>query len=814
MFTVRGFTATVVVLAVGLLSAAAAPATAPVPGEKLAFDAVRHALSSHAIDAASAAADRAEIARAAHLVRTLPSGRREHVAIALEQVASFGRRLTAPRALVLFGQLKANDDYFSKHYAPADKTDVVGADGVVYRYFAGRCLEFHPLADFGALNALVAAQDVAATERLADALVARGVYQHSGGIGWEYLFSFGGGRPPWLSGMAQAVAAQAFARAAGLVTDRATAYMREARAAYRVIPGRLLTRVAAGPWIRLYAFDSTPVLNAQLQAVLSLQSYATAANDPGAAALATRMQQSALEMLPRFDTGYWTYYSLAHDPAPLDYEQYVGQLLAKLASTDSRFAPAAARIGAYVHQPPAFMVANGGLGTLRFWLSKPAMVTVLTAAGPAKHASLAGGWHTLVWGEPRRAGVYPIRATAVDWAGNRASFQSLPIVRVTAAAKAAPARGTSASPVSAPPAFTVGAGIDDPSQAGLARSLGMHAVRLTVPWTADTAAPDPATVAALQQLRAGTSLVVELVPDALPVDDTGRAALAQFASSLAQQLPGLRELVLEPAPSVATAPNYAAALVAIRSAVQLVAPTLAVGAAVDGSQTPRAVVAALGRALAGAPVDVVAFRPAPSAASGQWTAANVTQLVSALQQSWAAVPPVVLDGLASTSGSAYAAAITAAACNPSIAGVVLDRLLDSPDDPIGLYDGNGAAKPAAAVAAKAIGPAQRGIVVCPGRAVPAVASTLTFPDALDSTSAASVVLGCTRDCLYLVTLDAADGQPVVARRGALRGGMPPVTVTLPQTKLRPGTYSFDVRLVNQVNPGPVTEQTSPPLSVG
>ena len=810
MFTVRGFTAAVVVLAVGLLSAAAAPAAAPVPGEKVAFDAVRHALASHRIDATSAAADRAEIARAAHLVRTLPSGRREHVAIALEQVAAFDHRLTAPRALTLFGQLKANDDYFSKHYAPADKTDVVGADGVVYRYFAGRCLEFHPLADFGALNSLVAAQDVAGTERLADALVARGVYQHGGGIGWEYLFSFGGGTPPWLSGMAQAVAAQAFARAAGLVTDRATAYLREARAAYRVIPGRLLTRVAAGPWIRLYAFDATPVLNAQLQAVLSLQSYATTVHDAGAAALATHMQQSALEMLPRFDTGYWTYYSLAHDPAPLDYEQYVGQLLAKLASADSRFAPAAARIGAYVHQPPAFMVANGGLGTLRFWLSKPASVTVVTAAGPAKHAGFAGGWHTLAWGEPSRPGVYPIRATAVDWAGNRASFQSLPIVRVTAAGKTTPARAASASPAPAPPAFTVGAGIDDPSQAGLARSLGMRVVRLTVPWTADESAPDPATVAALQQLRAGTSLVVELVPDALPVDDAGRAVLAQFATSLAQQLPMLRELVLEPAPSVATAPDYAAALEAIRPAVQAVAPTLAVGAAIDGTQTPKAVVGA----LTGTPVDVIAFRPAPVAASGQWTAANVPQLVAALQQSWSTVPPVVLDGLASTSGSAYAAAITSAACNPSIAGVVLDRLLDSPDDPVGLYDGNGAAKPAAATVAKAIAPAQRGIVVCPGLAVPASASTLTFPDALDPSTAASVVLGCTRDCLYLVTLDAANGRPVVARRGALRGGMPPVTVTLPQAKLKPGTYSLGVRLVNQVNPGPVTEQTSQPLSVG
>jgi hypothetical protein len=460
------------------------------------------------------------------------------------------------------------------------------------------------------------------------------------------------------------------------------------------------------------------------------------------------------------------------------------------------------------------MVANGGLGTLRFWLSKPATVTVLTAAGPAKHAGLAGGWHTLLWGEPRRAGVYPIRATAVDWAGNRASFQSLPIVRVTAAGKTARARATSASPATAPPAFTVGAGIDDPSQAGLARSLGMRTVRLTLPWSADLTAPDPSTVSALQQLRAGTSLVVELVPDALPVDDTGRAVLAQFAASLAQELPALRQLVLEPAPSVATAPDYAAALEAIRSAVQDVAPTLAVGAALDGAQTPKAVVTALGRALADEPVDIVAFRPAPSAAPGQWTAASVPQLVSALQQSWAAVPPVVLDGVASTSGSAYAAAITTAACNPNVAGVVLDRLLDAPDDPVGLYDGNGAAKPAAATVAKAIGPAQRGIVVCPGLAVPAAASTLTFPDALDPSSAASVVLGCTRDCLYLVTLDAADGRPVVARRGALRGGMPPVTVALPQTKLKPGSYTLDIRLVNQVNPGPVTEQTSQPLSLG
>ena len=44
--------------------------------------------------------------------------------------------------------------------------------------------------------------------------LARGVPEAERGTGWEYYFDYGGGRAPWLSGFAQAVAAQAFARAA------------------------------------------------------------------------------------------------------------------------------------------------------------------------------------------------------------------------------------------------------------------------------------------------------------------------------------------------------------------------------------------------------------------------------------------------------------------------------------------------------------------------------------------------------------------------------------------------------------------------
>ena len=563
--------AVIIGLTAALAVVGAAPATTPVPGQVGALKALRVALAAGRIDGATANAGRAEIARAAHLVRTLPSGRREHVAVALEELAAFSGRLTGPRAVALIGQLQANDDYFAKHYAPSPKTDITDADGLVYRYFPGRCLEFHPLANFGALNARVAANDAAGAQRLADALIARGVYQQGGGLAWEYFFDYSGGRAPWLSGMAQAVAAQAFARTAALVPDQETALMRAARGAYRAIPNHLLTSVAAGPWIRLYSFQSLRVLNAQLQAVISLQSYATTAEDPAAAALAARMQRAAAAMLPSFDTGYWTYYSLPHEVSPLDYQQFVVQLLKKLAPSDPRFADAATRFAAYQHQPPAFRLTNASLGALRFWLSKPATVQVNTAAGPTKRLALGGGWHTLAWPEPKRPGVYPVHVTAVDWAANRASFDALPIVRATAAGSASAVRTKAASTEAAAGTFAVGAALDDPAQGATLQKLGLQLARIGVTWPPGVTEPDPSVVAALQRLPAGLGSVVELTAAPLPLDDAGRAALAEYAAALAQQTPGLRSLVLAPAASTATAGDYALAFDQIRTAVQTVA---------------------------------------------------------------------------------------------------------------------------------------------------------------------------------------------------------------------------------------------------
>jgi hypothetical protein len=763
--------------AVAVTLAGATPASSVTPLERSALK----ALATPRVTPTTKERGRTEVRRAAYLARTLPGGRREHISVALAEIASFAGKMTEPRALALIGELKANDDYFLKHYAPAPKTDITDADGIVYRYFAGRCFEFHPLANFGALNARVAAGDIEGSQRLADALIARGVYQSTGGIGWEYTFPYGGGRAPWLSGMAQAVAAQALARAAGLVPAESSSLMGKARAAYQAIPGRLLTSVAAGPWIRLYSFTSLPVLNAQLQAVISLQSYATTADDGVAAALAMRMQRAAAATLPRFDTGYWSYYALPHDPSPLDYHEYVVQLLQRLKSADPRFADAAVRFAAYEKQPPAFQLAPGSPGALTFWLSKPSAVSVVTGAGPSRRVTVDGGWHTFSWGVPKRPGSYSVHATATDSAGNHATFDALPIVRATSTvAKRATQSARETTPLQPPPSFRVGATLTDPAQSALAEPAGLHLVRVNVTWPPAAITPDPALVEALQQM-APVATVVELIASPLPADDAGRAALAQYAAALASSVKTLHAIILAPAPSATDAPGYAAAFDAIRAAL----PDAPLGVAVDGAGDPAGAVGG----LAGLDANVVAFHPAAAPAKGLWTLADLSQFQDAFPDA-----SIMIDG----APAPYAAALKTAACATGVSAVLLDRLSD-------------ATRPGLR---STIGTAERGAFVCPGVTAEALPFDVQYPTTL--TQPVAVSLNCNRDCLYLVTLDRADGRPVVARRGQINGGptSPLTRVTLPRVKLAPGTYRLDLRVVARVNPGPVAQYLSAPLAAG
>jgi hypothetical protein len=852
-----------VAVLLALASVGAAPARKPPPPgplQKAALAQIEKAAAAGRIESTTAADGRAAVQTAAALVRRLPPPRRGPLADGIAQVAALGAKLTEPRAVAVFGQLRVTSDYLALHKPPAPETDLTDADGVVHRWFSGQGFVFHPLANFGALNAAVASGDGDRVQRLADALLARGVPQPGGGLAWEYYFDFAGGRAPWTSGMAQAVAAQSFAGAAGLGSGDSTALLGTAQAAYRAIPGRLVRQIAGGPWIKLYSFNRLVVLNAQLQAVVSLRAYAEATGDSAAAALVTRLQTAAANRLASFDTGYWTYYSLPRNPSPLDYQQYVVQLLRRLAAADERFGEAARRFADYERQPPVFRLADAGPGAVRFWLSKPASVR-LTAIGPAKRLWLESGWHSVHWKLPKLPGIYPVKLSASDSSGNRTAVEALPIVRVAPskpepnAPLAAPPRSSTSAASTTPatrPGFVVGAGLDDPAHATLAEQLKLGAVRLTVAWPLGATTPDAVTVASLRRIPASTRLIVELAAEPTPTDDVTRGLLATYAASLVRQVPGLKDLVLGPAPVTGTAAAYAATLASVYDAVKSVRSTVAVAGLLDGAAAPKATLTAIAGALEATArttpiLDELAFRPATAGSTTAWTLADQSRLAAALTSTFAGTGqpgtalPVLIDGLAvgttipaakagaylggsdpssgvseTEQAAAYAQAIEASGCRTNVVGVILNRLVDGPEpgEQSGLYYADGTAKASAPTAAKTFQAAARGeLSVCPGLGVSAAARKLVFPPALTRSSPPSVELGCERDCLFLVTLDRADGKPVLARRGALRGGAAPKTVRLPKLPLAVGSYTLSVRLVAQANPGPVELLTSPALAL-
>ena len=360
----------------------------------------------------------------------------------LADIAGQAASYTPQCALTLFSMLALNTRELAAHPLPPSGTDKVGGDGVLYRFMTGHGFEFHPLGELRCpehADPRPAKTDQA--KELADALVARGVPVAGRLPGRIRSRSAGASRRgarawrrPWplrpSPARAQATADQDLLDAAGQ--------------AYAAIPGRLVRALPQGPWIKLYSFDAAPVLNAQLQTVISVGDYAQISGNTGAAGLAAQLQATAEALLPRFDTGFWSLYSLGGGESPLSYHDYVVQLLRRLAARtgDTTWSDAATKFQAYETQAPVLKpspAATAGAAatpiviypdpqdgyldtaTFSFWLSKLSTVT-LRAGGRTESVSLGHGPQSITWSPGLRApGTYYPALTAVDAAGNSAT---------------------------------------------------------------------------------------------------------------------------------------------------------------------------------------------------------------------------------------------------------------------------------------------------------------------------------------------------------------------------------------------------------
>jgi hypothetical protein len=308
------------------------------------------AAESGRLSSSSAHRFRSLLADSLSRLERLSPGRVATLALVFRNVAAHTADYDEHRALVLFPMLEANAGYLAKHAPPTTRTDIEDGAGIAYRYFPGYGFQFHPIAAFARLNSLARRQKTAEVRRLATALVARGV-PTGNELVWEYYFPFGG-PSRWTSGFAQATAAQALARSAALLHD--PGLFKAARAAFRAIPNELSLDVGGGVWIREYGYTDMAILNAQLQSLISLREYVRISGDNAAGAYVAKQETASRALLPSFDTGCWSRYSLNGSPASLDYHKYHVALLQSLAKAtgDPVWAETAARWKGYLAAGP------------------------------------------------------------------------------------------------------------------------------------------------------------------------------------------------------------------------------------------------------------------------------------------------------------------------------------------------------------------------------------------------------------------------------------------------------------------------------
>jgi len=398
------------------------------------------AVSRGHLDAEPAADYRATLARAYSIWGKLSGARARELEGVIRDVAAQWRSYNRPRALTLFSMLEVNAEHLAGHGPLRSGRDLQDDEGVVYRAFSNHGVQFHPLANFAKLNSYLGANRLDEASVLGLALVARGV-PRGDALSWEYGFPFGSGRAPWTSGMAQAVAAQAFARAAAKTGDPAFAVA--AGKAFRAIPGRLVRRLPEGLFIRLYSFSELAVLNAHLQAVVSLEDYALMLEDPEALSAAGQLKASAAALLPKFDTGAWSLYALGANESTLDYHRYVISLLKRIGARnkDPFWTDWVTRFASYEAIPPVLNAGAPSPATypqpldgfrdytrVSFTLSKISNVTV--QVGSVRRTLQIGRGRKLFDVYPGKVppGSYAVRVRAVDLAGNRSELELPPAI--------------------------------------------------------------------------------------------------------------------------------------------------------------------------------------------------------------------------------------------------------------------------------------------------------------------------------------------------------------------------------------------------
>ena len=387
---------------------------------------------------------RADYEDARGRARKLRGTRAAEMNAVLRTLADIAARsqLTRSRLAPLWLTLDRNLEWWTKGtlLRSGQRIEFEGSE-LVWQYYPGQGVQLQMLGNFGKLNGLWGGRHNTRLALMLDELLPLAA-ERAGGVAWEYYFSFGGGRPPWVSGLAQGTAVQALARAATRL-DREADVLPVAQRALAIFeaPTPQGVRVPAefGDHYAIYSFaPNLRVLNGFIQALIGLHDYARLGADPRGTALFQAGDSQARHEVPDYDTGAWSLYSRGSSTheSTLSYHDLLQGFLANLCTRTKTdvYCTTADRFVQYKAQPPVVDVQpatlrGGRPGRVRFTLSKISNVELrIRRAGKLVEARPFGavgyGKRTFGWDVPRRAGQYTVQLIVRDLAGNPAAATS------------------------------------------------------------------------------------------------------------------------------------------------------------------------------------------------------------------------------------------------------------------------------------------------------------------------------------------------------------------------------------------------------
>lgn len=343
-------------------------------------------------------------------------------------------QLTVSRLPALMATLAANQQWWT--HGPllsyGQRVEIAGSQ-LVWEYYPGQGIQLQVLGTFGKANALYTAGTASypALEQLLSQMIPMAA-RRGGGLVWEYYFHFDGGSPPWTSAMSQATGLEALSRAY-LATGNPS-YLTVGTQALPIFsvkpPVGVNVKASDGTRFLQYTFaPGTDIINAFLQTLIGLYSFAQVSHNPTATALFDAGNAQAQAELPSFDTGAWSLYQPGLEDT-LDYHVLVTGFLQQLCSLTKTpiYCTTAQHFQTYLKTPPVLTqltmkARNRGSFALRFRLSKVSRVgvTITDAKGKAvlaTSASFAYGTHSFTVPRIRKAGTYGVVLAATDLAGN------------------------------------------------------------------------------------------------------------------------------------------------------------------------------------------------------------------------------------------------------------------------------------------------------------------------------------------------------------------------------------------------------------